>query len=349
VAAVTAISATPRILVVGAGAIGGVAAARLARAGARVTVLDANANHVAALNGPGLLFDELGTPAHVAIRAVTDGNELRGRFDYALITLKSYMLHEALGPLVKADVAETYVSLGNGLVQETVASIVGADRTLVGIVEWGATNLGVGHVRQTTVAPIVLGELDGSMSVRLARLAEALAPVSEVRTSSAIRSEIWTKLLLNSTFSGLGVVSGMLYRDVVAHPFGVQLVTTLWTEGYEAAAAAGIQPAPLLGIPAACLVRHDGVEPAAIRACIAALMRDLGATKSSMLQDLERGSRTEVDVINGGVAAAARSAGGRALWNESVVDVVQAYERGRGKPGQSGLLRLARIAVADFV
>ena len=76
-----------RILIVGAGAIGGVTAARLTRAGQQVTVLDANAEHVRVMVDPGLTFEELGSTSVIPIDAVRSATELSGRFDFALTTL----------------------------------------------------------------------------------------------------------------------------------------------------------------------------------------------------------------------------------------------------------------------
>ncbi len=137
------------------------------------------------------------------------------------------------------DRAETFVSLGNGLVQDRIADIVGAERLLIGTVEWGATNLGPGRLAQTTRAPFVIGEPDGSTSDRLQRLGSALQTAAEVRLSDNIRGQVWSKLLINSTWSGLGVASGLLYEEVAAHPQGRQLAREVWREGVERRARSG--------------------------------------------------------------------------------------------------------------
>ncbi|MGV9801754.1 ketopantoate reductase family protein [Mycobacterium sp. NPDC003449] len=334
---------TDRILVVGAGAIGGVTAAHLARAGRDVTVLDANPEHVRLMNSPGLRFDELGTTSHVPIPAVADPAELTGRFDYALVTLKAPYLDVALASLVTGDLVDTYVSLGNGLVQNTVERIVGADRLVIGITEWGATNLGPGHLAQTTVAPFVLGEADGARTARVETLSEILSAAAEVQISTSIVGQVWTKLLLNSTFSGLGAVSGMLYRDVVADPLGRELAHRLWTEAYDVAHAAGIELDEIVGVrPDRLVVRsRDDVESA--DAATEILMGRLGATKASMLQDLERGASTEVDVINGGVCVTAEKAGVASPLNARIVELVHDCEQGHRSPGPATFEALAEV------
>ena len=103
---------------------------------------------------PGLVLEEpSGNTSTTPIRAVTDVSQLDGPFDFALITVKSLAIRAAIAPLVDKDLVDTYVSLGNGLVQDVVESVVGRDRLIVGLVEWGATNLGPGHLRQQPKPP----------------------------------------------------------------------------------------------------------------------------------------------------------------------------------------------------
>ena len=90
------------VLVVGAGAIGGVAAAKMAGGVRRVAVLDANAEHVARMREPGLDLDVLGEERRVKLEAHADPADLDGPFDFALVTLKAPHLEEALAPLVEA-------------------------------------------------------------------------------------------------------------------------------------------------------------------------------------------------------------------------------------------------------
>jgi len=336
---------TERILIVGAGAIGGVTAAHLTRAGHQVTVLDADPVHVEAMRDPGLLFDELGTESRIRIDAVDSVERLDGRFDYALVTLKSLHLEAALAPLVKHDLVDTYVSLGNGLVQDVVEGIVGGDNLLIGIVEWGATNIAPGHLRQTTTAPFVVGEADGSTTRRVDRLATILADAAPgTRVSPAILGQVWSKLLVNSTFSGLGAVSGGLYADVAGHPRGREVALRVWAEGYRVATAAGIALDRIFDIDPRELALLDDADRPAAEAALATVMSHVAPTKASMLQDLERGARTEVDVINGGVVATAERLGLDAPFNREVVAIVHEYEQGHGRPGPDAFDRLARHA-----
>jgi 2-dehydropantoate 2-reductase len=208
------------VLVVGGGAIGGITAAKLTGEVRRVVVLDSNEQHVQLLREPGLTFEEAGAEHTVALDAVGSAAELDGDFDFALIAVKSPFHSAALEPLVARGKVDAFVSLGNGLIQDRIAELVGADRLLSCIVEWGGTNLGPGRVVRDTIAPMVVGELDGSERDRTRLLARCLEPVGEVRVTRNLRGQIWSKLLVNSAFTGLSAVSGLRYGGVAEHPDG---------------------------------------------------------------------------------------------------------------------------------
>ena len=191
------------VLVVGAGAIGGVTAAKMVGGVRRVAVLDANTEHVERMRA-GLDIDVLGEERRVELEAHAGPSGLEGPFDFALVTLKATHLEAALTPLVERGLVRTYVSLGNGLVQERIAGIVGSENLIWGTVEWGSTNLGPGRLAQTTRAPFVIGEPDGETRDRTRLLAEALGTVEDVRLTENIRGQVWSKLLVNSSLSGLG-------------------------------------------------------------------------------------------------------------------------------------------------
>src|SRR3712207_5553596 len=309
----------------------------------RVAVLDADEEHVARMRA-GLKVDVLGEGRRVALEAHADPDGLDGPFDFALVTLKAPHLEAALAPLVERGLVRTYVSLGNGLVQERIAGIVGAGDLIWGTVEWGSTNLGPGRLAQTTRAPFVTGEPDGVTSDRTRLLAEALGVVEDVRLTENIRGQVWSKLLVNSSFSGLGAVSGLLYREVMEDPDGREVALALWREGYDVGMAQGFKLEKVLGVEAESLVLRGPEDRGRVEKAIDTAMGYAGATKASMLQDLERGLKTEVDVINGAVVGRGREHGVETPVNGRVVELMHAMERGERRPGRDVFEDLRRLA-----
>jgi 2-dehydropantoate 2-reductase len=332
------------VLVVGAGAIGGVTAAKMTDKVQRVTVLDANREHVERMRGDGLLIDDLGEERRASLDAHADAGGLDGPFDFALITLKAPHLKSALGPLLDRGLVNAYVSLGNGLVQERIAGIVGEESLIWGTVEWGSTNLGPGRLARTTRGPFIIGEPDGSVRDRTRLLADALGTVDEARVTENIRGQVWSKLLVNSAFSGLGAVSGLLYGEVVADPDGKEVALALWREGYEVGMAQNLELEDVLGVPAEALVVRGPGDRERAEEALDIAMQQAGATKASMLQDLERGLKTEVDVINGGVVEKGREWGVETPLNSRVVELMHAMERGERRPGRDVFGELRELA-----
>jgi 2-dehydropantoate 2-reductase len=327
------------VLVVGGGAIGGITAAKLTGAVRRVVVLDSDVRHVALLREPGLTFDEAGAEHTVALDAVSSPAELEGRFDFALIAVKSPFHRAALEPLAGSPNIGAFVSLGNGLIQDRMAELVGADRLLSCIVEWGATNLGPGRVVRDTIAPMVVGELDGTERPRTQLLARCLRAVGDVRLTRNLRGQIWSKLLVNSAFTGLSAVSGLRYGAVAEHPDGRAAVYAIWAEGFAVAWAEQVTLDTVLDVHPRELVERDD-------AALARMMAIAGNTKPSMLQDLEQGRPTEVDVVNGGVAQRGSAHRIATPFNDRVVEVVHAMERGERSPAPQELTELVRVAGA---
>jgi 2-dehydropantoate 2-reductase len=306
----------PRILVVGGGAIGGITAAQMQ---CDVMVLDANLEHVARLRDPGLVYEQQGVAHTVVLDAVSGIDELDGDFDFALIAVKSPLHQEVLEPLVARSRIDTFVSLGNGLIQDRIESIVGKGNLLACVVEWGGSNVGPGRLVRDSLGGFMIGELDGSDSERSRVLARCLEPVGHVRITPNVRGMIWSKLLINSTFTGLSAVSGLRYGGVAEQ--GRDAVFALWAEGVAVADAQGLELELIHVDP------HHFDETA-----LAEYMKEGGSVRPSMLQDLEAGRATEVDVVNGGVASRGREFGVPTPCNDRVVELVHSMERGERSP-----------------
>jgi len=337
-----------RILIVGGGALGAVMAARLTRHGHEVVVLDANREHAKLMRDPGLEVDLVGEKVVVPLETATNAGELHGEFKFGLVTLKAPHIQAALEPLVERGLVRNFVSLGNGLVQDRVQQVVGEGNMLIGTVSWGATNLGPGRVAQTTIAPFALGEPDGSMTKRLEQLGQVLSDVAQVHFTDNIQGQIWAKLLLNSTFSGLGVVTGLVYGDVMRLPQGPEVAMAIWTEGFRVAMSMSIDLDTVAGIEPRDIAVLSSQDRQVSSVAITQLMASLGPTKASMLQDVEKGFVTEVDVINGGVALAGRKIGEPTPLNDAVVAIVRGYESGSGAPNPNAILDLLPIAQSEL-
>ena len=146
---------------------------------------------------------------------------------------------EELYPYLKD--SASVVSLQNGVRNpEIIASIVGEDMVVPGVVRFMASYLKPGEVEYTWKGNCIIGESSGVVTDRIKRISEYVSPAVETRTSTNIEGEMWTKLILN-------LINIPLALTDMAFPFGfrdrhLRLITeAAWSEGYEVVKAAGIK------------------------------------------------------------------------------------------------------------
>jgi len=208
------------------------------------------------------------------------------------VTLKAQNLEAALPEIVDRDLVDVFVGLGNGLVQDRVAALVGRERLVAGIVEWGATNLAPGHLSQTTRNVFVVGELDGPARERTDRLAVCSDGRRDTCKHEHSRPDLVEAAGQQRVFGARRGRWRALSRRR-AHAAGRRALCALWSEGHRVGLAEGLELEPVLGIPATrssspLTDRRPGGFCAHRRALETALAL-AGATKASMLQDVERG------------------------------------------------------------
>ena len=193
------------VLVVGGGAIGGSTAALMTgrvRASWCSTPTRARRAHAR----PGAELDDSANAARVKLDAYAVGRRAAGEFDFALS--RSRHADRGRAARLSRDLVETLVSLGNGLVHDRIAAIVGRERLLIGTVEWARPTWARAPGARRP-SPFVIGEPDGQYSERPQRaLARALGPVAEVRITDNIRGPAVVEAAGQHALSGLGVAGG---------------------------------------------------------------------------------------------------------------------------------------------
>jgi 2-dehydropantoate 2-reductase len=173
-----------------------------------------------------------------------------------------------------------------------------------------ATLLTPGRVLHAGKGVTYLGELDGALSPRLEALRQALAAAGfEVQVTQQVRDQIYAKLALNACTLPTSALLGLQAHQLVEHPEMLSLMRALLTEVVAVARAEGI-----------ALDETERWE------AITGLLRRAVGAKSSMLQDVERKRRTEIDVINGAIVEAGRRAGIATPYNDSMVWLIKGRE-----------------------
>jgi 2-dehydropantoate 2-reductase len=184
-----------KVHVVGAGAIGGLAGAWMSRAGVDVTFVDVDRDHVQALRTTGLVINGGRGYHRLPPQKALTPDELAEPLDCVFLAVKSQHTGEALRsikPLLRPD--GFVVSLQNGLVNEDViASIVGKERTIGGVPDYGGACIGPGTLELAIDGPVYIGELDGTVTPRVRGVHRLLSHVTECHLLTDITARIWAK------------------------------------------------------------------------------------------------------------------------------------------------------------
>ena len=300
-----------KICVVGAGAIGGLVAAKLAAIGQEVSVV-VRGPHLAAIREKGLRLHEGGTERTFPVRATDQMSEL-GVQDLVIIGLKA---HQVAG--VAADIkglcgtSTVVVTAQNGIpwwyfykvggphegtVLESVdpggviARNIDVDRVLGSIIYPAADIASPGVIRHVEGDRISLGEVDNSDTDRLRSTAKLFREAGfKVRVSTDLRSEIWVKLWGNSTFNPISALTHATLVDLIQFPPTRALAERMMREAQEIGEKLGVR------FPVTLEKRIAGAEA-------------VGKHKTSMLQDVETGRPLELDALVGSVLELGRLTG----------------------------------------
>jgi len=300
-----------KICIYGAGAIGGLLGAKLARAGADVTLI-ARGPHLKALQANGLRLLSAGEDFTVRPKA-TERPAEAGPQDAVIVALKAQSvpgvvehMQPLLGPRTAVVMAVNglpwwyFYKLEGPWRDRRLESVdpagrqwqgIGPERAIGCVVYAAAEVSEPGVIRHGVGDRFTLGEPDGSRSERIRGLAQALVAAGfKAPVKDDIRTEIWVKLWGNVAFNPVSALTGATMRQICEDAGTLKLVRAMMEEAGAVAAKLGIV------MPITLERRLEGAAA-------------VGEHKTSMLQDLERRRPMEIDAVVASVAEVGRMVG----------------------------------------
>jgi 2-dehydropantoate 2-reductase len=297
-----------RILVVGAGGIGGYFGGRLLEAGRDVTFL-VRARRAAQLASAGLQIRSPLGDVNLAAPPTVSAEALRTPFELVLLSCKAYDLNGAMDSLARAVGPKTAVlPLLNGIAHlDALKERFGAARVLGGLCLISSTLAPDGRILHLNEAhELSFGELDGGRSERSVEILSALSGARfEARRTDAILQEMWEKWVFIASAAGITCLMRAAIGDIVAAE-AADLTNALFEECVAIAARNGYPP------------RADSV-----RASLRILMASGSVITASMLRDIERGAPIEAEQILGDLLRRA----GHGAPDHSLLRVAYAHVR----------------------
>ncbi len=347
-----------KIAILGAGAIGGAIGAYLIKDGHDVILIDQWAAHVEKMRTDGLKMTDLNGEFTVPAKALhlSDVCNLKEPLDIVYLSVKSY---DTLWStyLIEPHLKPTgfIVSAQNALNDEVIASVVGFTRT-IGCVPMIAVGVyEPGHVIRhdpTDRHCLTVGELSGLVSNRVKELAASLNAVGPSDATTNIWGARWAKLAINSMANALAGVIGpsVSYLSEAQKDTLYLLRTIIGAEVNRVGTALGVNIEPIWEVKSAEFAGATTMEAVQkLKEKMAAiwnkqflpadqLEKKVGAPQHpSLLQDIIKKRRTEVEYLNGEVVRRGKIAGVPTPMNEAVVDLTLKIERGEVNPDPSNL------------
>ena len=294
-----------RVLVYGAGAVGSYLGGMLATR--NDVTLVGRKEHAMAIKEGGLRVTGL-TELSVRPRAEEKIPEDE-RYGLVLLTVKSYDLKpslERLGPVL--GVGTVLIVVQNGLAVLDLPSRIAGSVLAVGVASFGITNQGPGHIVHAGLGGLRLGAIERHLDLApYAQLFRGSGLDCEV--SSNITKDVWRKAVINSVINPITALVRRRNGALIETEDLLALSRSVFDESLEIAIAEG-------GLDREDLCFQDVVDVVSATAM----------NRSSMLQDVERGKRTEVEALNGSLARAGMISNLPVTYNTTLYSLLKGIE-----------------------
>ena len=324
-----------RIAIYGAGSLGTILGAYIARKGEKIELINRNKAHVEALQTKGATIT--GTVNfNQAVTAYTP-SEMSGKYDIFFLMTKQQHNVEVVNMLKDYMAPEgVLVTFQNGLPEVQIASILGEERVMGCTVAWGATLQSPGVCELTSEPDALsfsLGTISNNRSKHFEKVKEVLEMMGTVDVEENFLGTRWSKLLINAAFSGMSAVLGCTFGEAAGPRESRRIVQALIKECIDVCKLGNIRIEPVQGKDIVKLLDYNNPFKRAFSFFIIPIaIRKHAKLKASMLQDLEKGKLTEVDAINGAVSEYGRIVGCPTPMNNRVVEIIHQIEQGKLQP-----------------
>ncbi len=301
-----------KIAIIGAGAMGGLFGAYLARSGAAVSIVDIWTEHIAAIQANGLTVEEQEGSFKIDLTAVLRVEQLEP-VDLAILFVKSSVTRQAAESAAQILTSTGRVlTLQNGLGNaEIIAEVIGSERVLAGTTAQGATLLGPGRIRHAGRGETYLGKLTGPIDEFCRKVAAVLTEAGlPTFADTDVQSLIWGKLIINAGINALTALLKCRNGQLAELGETRELAAMAVGEAVAVSIAAGIK-----------LPYPDAVYK------VMEVARATAENQSSMLQDILRGKQTEIAVINGAVVREGERLSVATPVNRTLTMLIQAMEK----------------------
>jgi 2-dehydropantoate 2-reductase len=299
-----------RLVVLGAGAIGSLLGGLLSAAGLDVTLIG-RLPHIKAIQSKGLRIEGASGKRTIRVKASTTVSAIRDHVDIVMCTVKAYDTKVAAMDARSLIGKEClFLCMQNGLnVENEAAEVLSAAYVARGVTNNGALLVGPGHVKHTGLGDTIVGCPSEGWRSRLHELTNTLEDAGlPAKISDNISEVVWSKVLINVGINALGAITRLRNGELLEN---VGLKTLMGSSVLE-----GLRVARKLGVNVSESIVDNTFKVAEATAL----------NKNSMLQDVEKGKRTEIDFMNGAIERIGKQVGVPTPINSTLTSLVKGIE-----------------------
>ena len=325
-----------KLLVVGAGAIGGITAVLLRNNGYDVEILCRDEEYASFIRTQGISISGVRGDLRVRMPAYASASQITSRKDFILLATKATDMIAAVNdilPLLSS--CGQIVSMQNGICEESIASVAGKDRVIGCVTGWGATMTGHGKLAMTSSGEFIIGYPGRSPDEYLGELAFILSSVVPVKVTDNIMGHRYSKLIINACVTSLGAICGLYLGSMLLNMKIRRIFIEIVSEAMNVADAMQLKVEIFGGKLDFRIFQRAGGYIALLKCHIILLVIGYSyrKIKSSSLQSLERGQRTEIDFLNGYIVSNGTSRKIGVPVNSMIVKIIHEIEDGIRKIG----------------
>ena len=316
-------SDSPRIVIIGAGAVGSLLGGLLAKNGHNVLLIG-RTDHIASINGNGLQIDGISGEFAIPVKAATS---LKCRPDVVFLAVKSQDVESAcreIAPFVK-DIP--VCTLQNGLQSDAIAGKILGENTIIGgVVMFNARYRHPGHVTYGSKGSLLLGKVSGNNDERVSAVHALLNGIIPTTLSGNIAGARRSKLLVNILGNSMDALTGEPLNICMKSPVVRKIAVRILKEALTVLEKTGVRLEPLPGVP---LGQLKAVIKSPLPIASRLLKQASGkiTTTSSTLQSLQRGKPTEIDFLNGEIVRLGKTVHVATPFNTRVVECIRTIEQ----------------------
>lgn len=313
----------------GAGSLGTILGAYISKNNVKIDLVNRNRDHIKALKENGAkVVGKVNFTQKVNALYI---EEMTDKYDIIFLITKQQNNQE-VGLFLKDHLTNNgvVVTLQNGLPEILLEEILGKNKVLGCTVAWGATLKEPG-VSELTSDPnaltFSLGAINNQNPIMLQETKKVLELMGPVEVNENFVGVRWSKLLVNSAFSGMSAVLGVTFGEVVKNKEARKYAQALIKECIDVCHASNIKIEPIQGKDVSKLLDYKTKFKKWLGYHIIPIaMKKHYSLRASMLQDLEKGKKCEIEAINGVIIKCAKKVNVNTPYNEKVVEIVSKIE-----------------------